>query len=144
MYSIFPSLEPDTGVNIPIPSSSGSLPDLTSVQFPTPLTTPLDGDEQSWSQLAAATGQTDILSQALLQQQHEHVGALRANSPSSRRRHTQGSSTPLIIHGNLVQMRQGVSPQVSQNVFVCCGLLLIFTVLQYIGSICCCVLCHLL
>lgn len=115
--SIFPSPEPDNGgASIPIPNNSGSLPDLTSVQFPVPLATPIDTDEQSWSQLAAAanaSGVQDVLSQAILQQQHDHIGAVRANSPSSRRRHPQSGPSPLVINGNIVQMRQGVLPQVS-------------------------------
>ena len=45
-FSIYPSAEQDSQLHIPIGNNTGSLPDLTILQFPSPLTTPLDLEEQ--------------------------------------------------------------------------------------------------
>lgn len=39
-------METDSQLHIPIANNTGSLPDLTILQFPSPLTTPIDLEEQ--------------------------------------------------------------------------------------------------
>lgn len=46
MISICPGPEPN-GIQIPIGNNTGSLPDLTNLQFASPLPNPIDGDENS-------------------------------------------------------------------------------------------------
>ena len=47
MFSIVPGPEPN-GIQIPIGNNTGSLPDLTNLQFdPSPLNQSIDGDENS-------------------------------------------------------------------------------------------------
>lgn len=45
-YSIFPSQQEPGAVQIPIGNNTGSLPDLTSFQFSSPIHTPLDQDDR--------------------------------------------------------------------------------------------------
>lgn len=56
-FSIFPS--PDQPANVPlIPTAlntGGSLPDLTSLHFPSPLPTPLDPDESNYPSLSGGS-----------------------------------------------------------------------------------------
>jgi len=44
--SIYPSAEQEAQMHMPIGNNTGSLPDLTILQFPSPLTQPLDMEEQ--------------------------------------------------------------------------------------------------
>ncbi|XP_058148741.1 CREB-regulated transcription coactivator 1 isoform X2 [Dasypus novemcinctus] len=54
--NIFPSADPDTAALLPAAhGTGGSLPDLTSVHFPSPLPTPLDPEEPAVPALSAAS-----------------------------------------------------------------------------------------
>ena len=54
-FSIYPSPEQDSGGHtVPISNNTGSLPDLTNLNFPPPLTTPIDIEDQSGQAAAAA------------------------------------------------------------------------------------------
>lgn len=48
-FSIYPSHNEPGAVQIPIGNNTGSLPDLTSFHFPSPLPTPLDQEDHSSS-----------------------------------------------------------------------------------------------
>ena len=55
IFSIYPSPEQDSGGHtVPISNNTGSLPDLTNLNFPPPLTTPIDIEDQSGQAAAAA------------------------------------------------------------------------------------------
>ena len=128
VFSIYPS--PEQGQSIPISNSTGSLPDLTNIHFPSPLATPLDapggggnngapGDESQYNHHGG--NHHGNLSPTA---PHHHIGAIRqsATSPSSRRRAMPGGGggggggpQPLVIQGSPTQMRHSMSPQVCVN-----------------------------
>lgn len=110
--SIYPSQEQDSGVHIPISSNTGSLPDLTNLHFPSPLATPLDVEDQSYSQGSPAN---------LSPTSAHHMGMgvppgsnqPQQQSPVARRRHPHGGPSPLVLTGGSNQMRLPLSPPVS-------------------------------
>lgn len=56
-YSIHPSAHDNSIVQIPIGNNTGSLPDLTSVHFPSPLHTPIDQEhDHSSSPYSSVSG----------------------------------------------------------------------------------------
>ena len=112
-FSIYPSAEQDSGLHIPISNNTGSLPDLTNLHFPPPLTTPLDSDEQVYQQqgspanlspTAAAGGHHGVMMPSPQRAQ--------SSSPASRRRHPHGAPSPLVLHGSPTQMRHAIAPGV--------------------------------
>ena len=106
-FSIYPSPEQDSGVHMPISNNTGSLPDLTNLHFPSPMTTPIDSD--------------DLLNQQQQYQQALRLGQLQpnnttqqANSPGQRRRQAQTSPSPLVLSPQ--QSAQQTSPGHIHNI----------------------------
>lgn len=111
--SIYPSQEQDLGQHIPISNNTGSLPDLTVLHFPSPLTTPLDAEDGG----AGGYGGTSSPSSLSPTSPHHMAMPPPANpqSPATRRRHVQGVPSPLVLN-NANQMRVPLSPPVSTNI----------------------------
>ena len=105
--SIYPSPEQESGIHISVASNTGSLPDLTNLHFPSPLTTPLDVEDQTYKQQGRG---------ALSLSPTGHSAAMgggQQTSPSFRRRHPEGGPSPLVINsGSPTQMRHGLPNQV--------------------------------
>ncbi|KAK3098405.1 hypothetical protein FSP39_019196 [Pinctada imbricata] len=93
------------GVHVPITNNTGgSLPDLTVLHFPPPLTTPLDAEDQNYSQGTPAN----------LSPTHAHQmgivhspspGSPQAQSPAQRRRPLGGPSPLVLSSSPSQQMR---------------------------------------
>ncbi|XP_066273434.1 CREB-regulated transcription coactivator 1-like isoform X2 [Branchiostoma lanceolatum] len=94
--SIYPSAEQETNhPHIPISNNTGSLPDLTNLQFPSPLATPLDVEDQtSFNHSSGNTLSTNTM-------QHLGINAAQQTQTSpqaQRRRHTHHSApSPLTL-----------------------------------------------
>ncbi|XP_014786709.1 CREB-regulated transcription coactivator 1 isoform X2 [Octopus bimaculoides] len=106
--NIYPSQEQDSGVHIPISNHAGSLPDLSVLQFPSPLATPLDEEEQNFAS-SVTTGSNINLSPNM------NMSPTQVSPPQqsvSARRNLQSSPSPLVLT-NVNQMRLPLSPPVS-------------------------------
>ncbi|XP_036363857.1 CREB-regulated transcription coactivator 1 isoform X2 [Octopus sinensis] len=106
--NIYPSQEQDSGVHIPISNHAGSLPDLSVLQFPSPLVTPLDEEEQNFAS-SVTTGSNINLSPNM------NMSPTQVSPPQqsvSARRNLQSSPSPLVLT-NVNQMRLPLSPPVS-------------------------------
>lgn len=124
--SIYPSAEQEASsqqanMHVPIPNNTGSLPDLTVLQFPPPLTTPIDTEENYNG------GNHNVpanLSPTAAHQAH-HMGMgppspQQAQSPGQRRRGPHSGPSPLVLGSSPTQqMRMPHSPPVSVS-FLCC------------------------
>ncbi|KAL5003899.1 hypothetical protein ScPMuIL_017355 [Solemya velum] len=113
--NIYPSTEQDSGVHIPI-SNTGSLPDLTVLHFPSPLTKPIDAEDQNYGggQQASPVNLSPTSAHhmgGMVPNQHQ---SQQGQSPSQRRRH-QGSPSPLVLTSNSSQQQMRIphSPPVS-------------------------------
>ncbi|KAF8793758.1 CREB-regulated transcription coactivator 1 like protein [Argiope bruennichi] len=103
--NIYPSQDESGSVHVPISSNTGSLPDLTNLHFPPPLTTPLDVEDQtglvnSCVQMPHSPPNTSTLSPSSLQHQ-THIlgtslsgGTLITTSPSGGSRHSSPGPSP--------------------------------------------------
>ncbi|XP_014786714.1 CREB-regulated transcription coactivator 1 isoform X7 [Octopus bimaculoides] len=103
--NIYPSQEQDSGVHIPISNHAGSLPDLSVLQFPSPLATPLDEEEQNFAS-SVTTGSNINLSPNM------NMSPTQVSPPQqsvSARRNLQSSPSPLVLT-NVNQMRLPLSP----------------------------------
>ncbi|GFW92024.1 CREB-regulated transcription coactivator 1 [Trichonephila clavipes] len=124
--NIFPSQDESGSVHVPISSNTGSLPDLTNLHFPPPLTTPLDAEDQtglanSCVQMPHSPPNTTTLSPSSLQHQTHILGTSLSGgtlittstgggsrhsspgpspSPSSRRRHHHNLTNLVIGSGS--------------------------------------------
>ena len=98
------------GPHIPISNNTGSLPDLTVLHFPSPLTTPLDAEDGS------GAGYGGSSSPSSLSPTSPHHMAMpppaSQQSPVQRRRHVQPVPSPLVLN-NTNQMHVPLSPPVS-------------------------------
>ncbi|XP_070183987.1 CREB-regulated transcription coactivator 1-like [Littorina saxatilis] len=110
--NIYPSQEQDPmGPHIPISNNTGSLPDLTVIHFPSPLTTPLDAEDGSGGGGYGGSSSPSSLSPT----SPHHMAMPPPNSqqsPAQRRRHAQAVPSPLVLN-NTNQMRVPLSPPVS-------------------------------
>ncbi|GBN22480.1 CREB-regulated transcription coactivator 1 [Araneus ventricosus] len=102
--NIFPSQDESGSVHVPISSNTGSLPDLTNLHFPPPLTTPLDVEDQTGLvncvQMSHSPPNTTTLSPSSLHHQ-THIlgtslsgGTLITTSPSGGSRHSSPGPSP--------------------------------------------------
>lgn len=105
--NIYPSQEQESGIHIPISNHAGSLPDLSVLQFPSPLSTPLDDEEQNFTSSGSA-GSNVNLSPNLM----SPTPASPPQPSVSARRNLQSSPSPLVLT-NVNQMRLPLSPPVS-------------------------------
>ena len=115
-FSIYPSQEQDPmGPHIPISNNTGSLPDLTVLHFPSPLTTPLDAEDGS------GAGYGGSSSPSSLSPTSPHHMAMpppaSQQSPAQRRRHVQPVPSPLVLN-NSNQMQVPLSPPVSEGQYI--------------------------
>ena len=109
--SIYPSPEQDPTVHsIPISNNTGSLPDLTNLQFPSPMATPLDADDQYSATQVSSPGN---LSPTLAA--HNMAAVSAQQSPVARRRHAHGGPSPLVLQGGPAQLQHAM---VSSHVVV--------------------------
>lgn len=106
IFSIYPSQEQESGIHIPISNHAGSLPDLSVLQFPSPLSTPLDDEEQNFTSSGSA-GSNVNLSPNLM----SPTPASPPQPSVSARRNLQSSPSPLVLT-NVNQMRLPLSPPV--------------------------------
>ncbi|KAK3575879.1 hypothetical protein CHS0354_029830 [Potamilus streckersoni] len=105
-------------MHIPISNNTGgSLPDLTILQFPSPLTTPIDMEDQNnyttkGSQAGLSpTSAHHMNHMNMVQSQHASGGP---QSPVQRRRPNNSGPSPLVLSGSPNQtMRMPCSPPVS-------------------------------
>lgn len=119
LYSIYPSGEQDSQMHIPVASNTGSLPDLTILQFPSPLTTPIDIEDQNYNNNSANLSPTGAHHVNMGPPQH-HNGSPAQSPGSQRRRMNASGPSPLVLTGNGNQsMRVPVSPPVRVVVVVC-------------------------
>ncbi|XP_046556487.1 CREB-regulated transcription coactivator 1-like isoform X1 [Haliotis rubra] len=109
--NIYPSQEQDSGApHIPISNNTGSLPDLTVLNFPSPMATPLDVEPQDYQQQGSPVNLSPTsLNHMTMSPQQQHVTSQQ--SPGQRRRHAQGVPSPLVL-SNTNQMRIPLSPPV--------------------------------
>lgn len=97
-FSIYPSQEHDCN-NSPTlvlsvnSNNTGSLPDLSVLQFPSPLATPLD-QEDPYNNVNAGTP----VSLSPTSPHHMPIGHQSPQSPSQRRRQTSGIPSPLVLN----------------------------------------------
>lgn len=97
------------GPHIPISNNTGSLPDLTVLHFPSPLTTPLDAEDGS---SGAYGGNSSPSSLSPTSPHHMAMPPPSSQqSPASRRRPPPGVPSPLVLNNNN-QMRVPLSPPV--------------------------------
>ncbi|GFR80566.1 CREB regulated transcription coactivator 1 [Elysia marginata] len=95
--NIYPSQE-HSGVNSTPPvipmttNNTGSLPDLSVLQFPSPLSTPLD-QEDPYNNAAAAAGSSPV-SLSPTSPRHIPMGLQSSTSPNQHRRQNAGMSIP--------------------------------------------------
>ena len=119
--SIYPSQE-HSGINstpsvIPMTTNNtGSLPDLSVLQFPSPLSTPLD-QEDPFNNAAAAAGSSPV-SLSPTSPRHMPMGLQSSPSPNQHRRQNAGMSIP----SPLVLNHSGgpPSPVSSHSTIFCC------------------------
>lgn len=113
-FSIYPSAEQENhtgGVQVPITNNTGSLPDLTVLHFPPPLTTPLDAEDQNYGAQPSNLSPTSAHHVGMVPQQS---ASPQAQSPAQRRRPHQGGPSPLVLSSSpSQQMRMPHSPPVS-------------------------------
>jgi hypothetical protein len=114
-FSIYPSAEQENhtgGMPVPITNNTGSLPDLTVLHFPPPLTTPLDAEDQNYgAQPPTNLSPTSAHHVGMVPQQS---ASPQAQSPAQRRRPHQGGPSPLVLSSSpSQQMRLPHSPPVS-------------------------------
>ncbi|XP_025077347.1 CREB-regulated transcription coactivator 1-like isoform X4 [Pomacea canaliculata] len=110
--NIYPSQEQDMGPHIPISNNTGSLPDLTVLHFPSPLTTPLDAEDGS---SGAYGGNSSPSSLSPTSPHHMAMPPPSSQqSPASRRRPPPGVPSPLVLNNNN-QMRVPLSPPPSMT-----------------------------
>ncbi|XP_025077345.1 CREB-regulated transcription coactivator 1-like isoform X2 [Pomacea canaliculata] len=110
--NIYPSQEQDMGPHIPISNNTGSLPDLTVLHFPSPLTTPLDAEDGS---SGAYGGNSSPSSLSPTSPHHMAMPPPSSQqSPASRRRPPPGVPSPLVLNNNN-QMRVPLSPPVDPS-----------------------------
>nr|XP_022329678.1 CREB-regulated transcription coactivator 1-like isoform X3 [Crassostrea virginica] len=114
--NIYPSAEQENhtgGVPVPITNNTGSLPDLTVLHFPPPLTTPLDAEDQNYGAQPANLSPTSAHHVGMVPQQS---ASPQAQSPAQRRRPHQGGPSPLVLSSSpSQQMRMPHSPPVSPS-----------------------------
>ncbi|XP_046354888.1 CREB-regulated transcription coactivator 1-like isoform X3 [Haliotis rufescens] len=112
--NIYPSQEQDSGApHIPISNNTGSLPDLTVLNFPSPMATPLDVEPQDYQQQGSPVNLSPTsLNHMTMSPQQQHVASQQ--SPGQRRRHAQGVPSPLVL-SNTNQMRIPLSPPPSMT-----------------------------
>ncbi|XP_046556492.1 CREB-regulated transcription coactivator 1-like isoform X5 [Haliotis rubra] len=112
--NIYPSQEQDSGApHIPISNNTGSLPDLTVLNFPSPMATPLDVEPQDYQQQGSPVNLSPTsLNHMTMSPQQQHVTSQQ--SPGQRRRHAQGVPSPLVL-SNTNQMRIPLSPPPSMT-----------------------------
>lgn len=106
-FSIYPSPEQDSSLHgmVPISSNTGSLPDLTTLHFPPPLTTPLDADDGGYPTSPSSLSPSPVM-------QHMSQQA----SPGPRRRPPHGTPSPLVLQqGSPTQLRHTVNMQVGRE-----------------------------
>ncbi|XP_034324729.1 CREB-regulated transcription coactivator 1-like isoform X4 [Crassostrea angulata] len=112
--NIYPSAEQENhtgGVQVPITNNTGSLPDLTVLHFPPPLTTPLDAEDQNYGAQPSNLSPTSAHHVGMVPQQS---ASPQAQSPAQRRRPHQGGPSPLVLSSSpSQQMRMPHSPPVS-------------------------------
>ncbi|XP_052793252.1 CREB-regulated transcription coactivator 1-like isoform X8 [Mya arenaria] len=130
--NIYPSAEQESQMHIPIGNNTGSLPDLTILQFPSPLTTPLDLEEQvggAYQQFySPLTTALDLEIQTanyanspanlsptsahhMAMGPPSHNGSSSASPGSQRRRMNASGPSPLVLTSNGNQsMRVPLSP----------------------------------
>ncbi|XP_061172376.1 CREB-regulated transcription coactivator 1-like isoform X3 [Saccostrea echinata] len=113
--NIYPSAEQENntgGVTVPITNNTGSLPDLTVLHFPPPLTTPLDAEpDQNYGAQPTNLSPTSAHHVGMVPQQS---ASPQAQSPAQRRRPHQGGPSPLVLSSSpSQQMRMPHSPPVS-------------------------------
>ena len=117
-FSIYPSAEQENhtgGVPVPITNNTGSLPDLTVLHFPPPLTTPLDAEDQNYGAQPANLSPTSAHHVGMVPQQS---ASPQAQSPAQRRRPHQGGPSPLVLSSSpSQQMRMPHSPPVSVSLW---------------------------
>lgn len=113
-FSIYPSAEQENhtgGMQVPITNNTGSLPDLTVLHFPPPLTTPLDAEDQNYGAQPTNLSPTSAHHVGMVPQQS---ASPQAQSPAQRRRPHQGGPSPLVLSSSpSQQMRLPHSPPVS-------------------------------
>ncbi|XP_061172377.1 CREB-regulated transcription coactivator 1-like isoform X4 [Saccostrea echinata] len=115
--NIYPSAEQENntgGVTVPITNNTGSLPDLTVLHFPPPLTTPLDAEpDQNYGAQPTNLSPTSAHHVGMVPQQS---ASPQAQSPAQRRRPHQGGPSPLVLSSSpSQQMRMPHSPPVSPS-----------------------------
>ncbi|XP_062574118.1 CREB-regulated transcription coactivator 1-like isoform X4 [Saccostrea cucullata] len=113
--NIYPSAEQENntgGMTVPITNNTGSLPDLTVLHFPPPLTTPLDAEpDQNYVTQPTNLSPTSAHHVGMVPQQS---ASPQAQSPAQRRRPHQGGPSPLVLSSSpSQQMRMPHSPPVS-------------------------------
>ncbi|XP_052793246.1 CREB-regulated transcription coactivator 1-like isoform X2 [Mya arenaria] len=135
--NIYPSAEQESQMHIPIGNNTGSLPDLTILQFPSPLTTPLDLEEQvggAYQQFySPLTTALDLEIQTanyanspanlsptsahhMAMGPPSHNGSSSASPGSQRRRMNASGPSPLVLTSNGNQsMRVPLSPPVASH-----------------------------
>ncbi|XP_056022511.1 CREB-regulated transcription coactivator 1-like isoform X8 [Ostrea edulis] len=114
--NIYPSAEQENhtgGMQVPITNNTGSLPDLTVLHFPPPLTTPLDAEDQNYGAQPTNLSPTSAHHVGMVPQQS---ASPQAQSPAQRRRPHQGGPSPLVLSSSpSQQMRLPHSPPVSPS-----------------------------
>ncbi|XP_062574119.1 CREB-regulated transcription coactivator 1-like isoform X5 [Saccostrea cucullata] len=115
--NIYPSAEQENntgGMTVPITNNTGSLPDLTVLHFPPPLTTPLDAEpDQNYVTQPTNLSPTSAHHVGMVPQQS---ASPQAQSPAQRRRPHQGGPSPLVLSSSpSQQMRMPHSPPVSPS-----------------------------
>ena len=114
--SIYPSQELDHmgPPHIPIASNTGSLPDLTALRFPSPLSSPPDGEDGAGSSYGSS-GSPSSLSPT----SPHHMGMpppANQQSPAQRRRRAQPVPSPLVLNDSSSPLHVPLSPPVSEGV----------------------------
>ncbi|XP_052277227.1 CREB-regulated transcription coactivator 1-like isoform X3 [Dreissena polymorpha] len=110
--NIYPSAEQELQVHIPISSNTGSLPDLTNIQFPSPLQTPLDLEEQQANYANSVANLSPTSAHHMTMGPPTHHNGSPSQSPGSQRRRMNHSGpSPLVLQQNGNQsMRVPLSP----------------------------------
>ncbi|KAI0223950.1 CREB-regulated transcription coactivator 3 [Lamellibrachia satsuma] len=86
--NIYPSPEQDPTVHsIPISNNTGSLPDLTNLQFPSPMATPLDTDDQYSATQASTLDPASVSRLALEARLHQQYHPYQTQLPEHMRQH---------------------------------------------------------